>query len=104
MEKKTRLSFSNRELTMGGILSSVLAVISVALFVKSIMISYDARGLGSEMVGALGLISLVLSFFGTIIGLLSYKEQDKNYGPSFFGTFTNGLMFIILILFIMMGM
>lgn len=55
-------------------------------------------------VGAYGLLALVLSLFGLIFGLLSYKEQDKRYGISFFGTFINGIIIVMLILFILVGL
>lgn len=102
--KKTKLRFSYKEYTIGGVLSSALAVISVIVLGYSIMLSFKARGEGSAQVGAYGLLSLVLSLFGVIFGLLSYKEQDKRYGISFFGTFTNGVIIVMLILFILVGL
>lgn len=102
--KKTKLRFSYKEYTIGGVLSSALAVISVIVLGYSIMLSFNARGEGSAQVGAYGLLALVLSLFGVIFGLLSYKEQDKRYGISFFGTFTNGVIFVMLILFILVGL
>lgn len=101
--KKTKLRFSYKEYTMGGVLSSALAVISLFVLGHSIMLSFKARGEGTMQVGAYGLLSLVLSIFGLIIGILSYKEQDKRYGTSFFGTFTNGIIIVMLLLFILVG-
>lgn len=101
--KKTKLRFSYKEYTIGGVLSSVLAVASLLSLGYSIWLSFAARGEGSMQVGAYGLLALVLSFFGLIFGLLSYKEQDKRYGISFFGTFTNGVIIVMLILFILVG-
>ena len=69
-----------------------------------ILLSFRARGEGSMQVGAYGLLALVLSLFGLIFGLLSYKEQDKRYGVSFFGTFINGIIIVMLILFILVGL
>lgn len=54
--------------------------------------------------GAYGLLALVLSLFGLIFGLLSYKEQDKRYGVSFLCTFINGIIIVMLILFILVGL
>ena len=81
----------------------MLAVASLLSLGYSIWLSFVARGEGSMQVGAYGLLALVLSFFGLIFGLLSYKEQDKRYGISFFGTFTNGVIIVMLILFILVG-
>ncbi|MGN1187422.1 MAG: DUF6142 family protein [Lachnospiraceae bacterium] len=104
MFKKTRLRFSDKEYTIGGVLSSVLAIIALIVLGYSIYLSFMARGEGMTDVGAYGLLALVLSFFGVVFGLLSYKEQDKRYGTSFFGTFTNGIILILLVLFILIGL
>ena len=101
--KRTKLRFSYKEYTIGGMLSSVLACLALAALVYSVALSFGARGEGSAQVGAYGLLSLVMSFFGLIFGLLSYKEQDKRYGGSFFGTFTNGIIIVVLIMFILVG-
>ena len=101
--KKTKLRFSYKEYTIGGVLSSALALISILVLGHSILLSFRARGEGTMQVGAYGLLSLVLSVFGLIIGLLSYKEQDKRYGISFLGTFINGIIIVMLILFILVG-
>ena len=93
--KKTKLRFSYKEYTIGGVLSSALAVFSLLALGYSILLSFRARGEGSMQVGAL---------FGLIFGLLSYKEQDKRYGVSFFGTFINGIIIVMLILFILVGL
>ena len=92
MFKKTRLRFSDKEYTIGGVLSSALAVISFIVFGYSVSLSFRARGEGSQQVGAYGLLALILAVFGLIFGLFSYKEQDKRYGASFFGTFINGII------------
>ena len=102
--KKTKLRFSYKEYTIGGVLSSALAVFSLLALGYSILLSFRARGEGSMQVGAYGLLALVLSLFGLIFGLLSYKDQDKRYGVSFFGTFINGIIIVMLILFILVGL
>ena len=94
MFKKTRLRFSDKEYTIGGVLSSALAVISFIVFGYSVSLSFRARGEGSQ----------ILAVFGLIFGLFSYKEQDKRYGASFFGTFINGIIVVILVLFILVGL
>lgn len=104
MLKKTRLRFSDKEYTIGGVLSAVLAIMALIILGYSIYLSFMAGGEGSTEVGAYGLLAMVLSFFGIIFGLLSYKEQDKRYGVSFFGTFTNGIILIMLVLFILIGL
>lgn len=104
MLKKTRLRFSDKEYTIGGVLSAVLAIIALIILGYSIYLSFMAGGEGRTEVGAYGLLAMVLSFFGIIFGLLSYKEQDKRYGVSFFGTFTNGIILILLVLFILIGL
>lgn len=101
MFNKTRLRFSNKEYTVGGVVASALAILSLAILAYDIRLSFAARGMGAEIVGTLALLSMILSFFGLIFGILSYREQDKRYGPSFFGTLANGLILVLLVLFIL---
>ena len=63
--KKTKLRFSYKEYTIGGVLSSALAVFSLLALGYSILLSFRARGEGSMQVGAYGLLALVLSLFGS---------------------------------------
>ena len=104
MISKSKLRFSKKEYTIGGIISTTLALLAIVVLGYSVHISYSARGMGTEIVGALGMLALIISLFGFIFGVLSYKEQDKHYGASSFGTFTNGLILILLILFILIGL
>ncbi len=103
MLKKTKLSFSNKDYAVGGIVSGVLAVISIVILGYSVYLSFMARGLGGAMIGGLGLLSMLLAFFGFIFGVVSYREEDKHYGFSFFGTLANGLILILLVFFIIMA-
>ena len=100
----SKLRFSKKEYTIGGVISSTLSLISIILIGYSVYVSFSLRGMGGQNVGTLALLAMVISIFGLIFGILSYKEQDKHYGASFFGTFTNGLILVLLILFLMVGL
>lgn len=103
MFKKNRLSFSNKDYTMGGIVASIFSIIALVILGYSIYLSFSVRGLGGSIIGGLGLLAMLVSLFGFIFGLVSYREKEKNYSFSFFGTFTNGLILVLLVFFIIMA-
>ena len=61
-------------------------------------------GLGySDKYGSLGLLSFMLSVIGLVIGLLSFKEEDKFYTFSRAGSLMCGIFAIFMVAVLMMG-
>lgn len=90
--------FSNRKHAVGGIVASGMALISVLLFVLSVILSYKAEGFGGTSVGTVALLSLAFSVFGLIFGLTSYREINKYYTFSAVGSVASGIMVVFLIM------
>ena len=103
MFRKRGLKFSGKDYTIGGLISLSLGLVAAATIIYAIWISFSARGQGDIMVGNLGVISLLISFFGLIFGLISYREEDRDYRFSFIGTLLSGIVFILLIFFILVN-
>lgn len=100
---KRKYKFTNKNNAIGGVLSILIAFVSIGLFVWSIWLSFQARGQGGIIVGSIALIALFLAVIGCIIGFLSYRELDKYYTFSFGGSLLNGIMVIILMMLILVG-
>lgn len=81
-----------------------MGVGALAILLSAIYLSYERAGEASQTVGNLALASFLLSFFGTVIGLLSYKEQDKYYIFSHIGSTFCGILTIFLIAVFAMGL
>ena len=101
MFKKSRLDFAGKDYALGGVVATVLAIASLIILGYAVYTSFVARGEAGVSVGILALVAMVVSVFGFLFGVLSYKEQDKQYGVSFFGTLVNGIIVVALVLFIL---
>ena len=77
MFKKTRLRFSDKEYTIGGVLSSALAVISFIVFGYSVALSFRARGEGSQQVvdGCCGNVGVGVASCNYACELVNPPEQ-----------------------------
>lgn len=95
--------FTNKNNTRGGVISTVLAVISFVMIVSGIVISFKNEGNAGIIVGAFGTTSFMFSTIGEVMGLRSFKERDKFYLFSWIGTISNGILWIAMSLVIVMG-
>lgn len=102
--KKRQYMFTNKSYAVGGIISSIMAVMAVGCFVFGVIQSFEHRGNGGEMVGLLGTLSLFFAVMGAVFGIRSFKEEDKFYNFSWFGSIVNcamGAGMVAIILFAM---
>ncbi len=95
--------FTDKKHTIGGVMSTTMGILAIIALIVAIVISYKNEGRAGIVVGNIAFFSLMLSFFGTIIGLLSFKEQDKYYYFSYAGSLGCGILTIFYIGIIMIG-
>lgn len=79
-----------------GIMSCVLAVSVFLIFLFLFLTAFLSKGQSAAIIGSLGLLTIVLAFFGVTLGLKGMRERDKNYLTCKIGLGING--FIILCL------
>lgn len=99
-----KYKFSDKKHSVGGVISSVMALCSILILIRAIVISFQARGEGGIAVGNYSLLALTVAVFGTVIGLLSFRETERYYTFSFSGSLVNGIMSIFLIMMIFAGL
>ena len=87
--------------TKGGRASSVIALLSIIVFIVAIAIAIAKKGNAGIIVGILGVLSFIIAVAGFAIGLLSFKEETKFLRYSWVGTITNLVMwFMIFMIFL----
>lgn len=101
---KHKYKFTNKKHSIGGVISSLMALSAIVLIVLAVVRSFKARGIGGESVGILALLALAFSVFGFITGLLSYRENDRYYTFSFIGSLFNGVILVLLIMLFLTGL
>lgn len=91
---KHKYKFTNKKNTVGGKFSTLFGSVSAVLIIYAIYISFQARGNAGDIVGILGTSSFICSTAGIIVGLSSFKEEDRFYYFSWFGTVVSAIVWI----------
>ena len=92
MKLFNKYKFSDKSQALGGLISTAMGILS-----------FKAAGEGGLRVGSLGILSLILAVIGTVIGLISFKEDNKFYGTSRFGSMLCGVIAVFMIAVFLMG-
>jgi len=99
-----KYKFSDKQQSLGGTISTLMGLGAVAFLIYGIYLSYSAKGQAGVYVGSIALCSFLLSIVGCVIGLISFKESDKFYSLSKFGSLLCGLLTIFMLAVLMMGL
>ena len=100
---KHKNKFSDKRYSVGGFISLFMAVSAIVLLAMAIIMSFKARGKAGTVVGTYALTALLVSVFGCIVGLLSYRETNRIYTFSFAGALLSGIMAVIMVFLLMVG-
>jgi len=98
-----KYKFSDKNETLGGTISTILGVISLCLLIYGVSISFRAKGEAGVSIGSIGLSSAMLAIFGCVIGLISFKEEDKFYLLSKIGSMLCGILSVFMLSVLLMG-
>lgn len=102
--KFKKYKFTDKKRSKGGMISSLFLVISVALLVWGIYISYKSHGNGGIEVGILAMVSLIISLSGFFVGIKSFSEDNVFRGYSWIGTIGNTVLWVILACLMLVGL
>lgn len=92
--KKYTYSFAKKKPSPESIFSSILALISLLLFLIAAIVSGVFGGNGGIYLGAIGLAAIAISIYGFWVGLKSFSIPDCNYRYSKIGSVANGIFMI----------
>lgn len=93
--RRRRVKFTDKKHAKKGIASSALALVSLLSMVGLVVDTSLARGNAGREVGLFGFLSIVIAVFGLILGITSYKEQERYYLFSGIGTAMNAFLLIL---------
>ena len=94
MRRKFKYTFTRTEETEGGFSSLVFAGCSLILFLVSACLSFFWEGKAESWIGALGLMAVLFSVSGFLIGMKSFKEEQVSHRMSVLGSITSGGMLV----------
>ena len=96
MKLFNKYKFSDKSQTLGGTISTVMGVAALSCLLYGVFVAFKKSGEAGLEVGSLGLMALMLSVIGTVIGLLSFKEYDKFYKIKKIGSMLCGIIAVFM--------
>ena len=104
MKLFNKYKFSDKSQTLGGTISTVMGVAALSCPLYGVFVAFKKSGEAGLEVGSLGLMALMLSVIGTVIGLLSFKEYDKFYTLSKICSMLCGIIVVFMMAVFVMGL
>lgn len=98
-----RYKFAKKEYAQKGILSSILAGATMALFIISCFLSFCFRGAAGVFLGGIALTAMLLSVYGFYMGLSGFSEKDCSHAFCISGAIANGVMMVIWLALFLIG-
>lgn len=99
-----KYKFSDKSPTLGGTISTIMGVVALLTFLWGVFVAFKADGYAGVEVGTYALVAFLLSLIGMIIGLISFKEEDKFYLLSKVGSLLCGILLVVMIAILLMGL
>lgn len=104
MKLFNKYKFSDKNQSLGGTISFIMGLLSLASLIYGVYLAFRAQGEAGLKVGSLGLLSLMMAIIGTVIGLLSFKEDNKFYTFSKIGSMMCGIISVFMLAVFLMGL
>lgn len=98
-----KYKFTNKHNTIGGAAALLLGIIAAGLMIWALYMAYRDKGNSGTDMGIIGTLSFFVSTVGLILGLMSFKEEDKFYLLSYIGSVLCGIIWIMLIVVTFIG-
>ena len=103
-KKRRRKIYTDKKHAVKGIIATFLAIAALIIFGILVYISFKNRGEAGIIIGSLALISILLGAVGLILGLMSFKEENKYKLFSYIGSFVNVFVLLLWGLIYMIGL
>lgn len=98
-----KYKFTNKHNTTGGAAALLLGIMAAGLMVWAVYMAYRDKGNSGTEMGLIGTLSFFVSTVGLLLGLSSFKEEDKFYLFSWIGTILCGIIWIMLCAVVVIG-
>lgn len=99
-----KYKFTDKHNTTGGTVSLLFGLMAAGLMAWALYMAYRERGNGGTDMGIVGTLSFLVSTIGLIMGLSSFKEEDRFYAFSWIGTILCGLIWVMLCAVVVIGL
>lgn len=100
---RKKIQFTDKTHPVGGILSVVIASLSLAGLVALCLVSSSAKGNSGILSGVFGLLLLLAGIIGFVLAAKCYKKDDIYMATPALGTVMNGVLILFCLLLYIMG-
>lgn len=103
-KKKASIKFVGRKQSIYGLISLIIA--GVCIVGMGILLTFATKSGGtlSVWMGLIGLLILVVSLVGLLLGAASFKQKDIFYTLPVAGVILNGLLFLGMVVLYFLGL
>ena len=103
MAKRFKYTSRIKPEAKGGMAALLMAALSIFLLLIAVIISYVFLGQGGDLLGAIGLVGLLLSVVGFFIGIKSFAEKEKSHRYSTIASMANGIIAVVWLALYLVG-
>ena len=103
IRKKRKIQFTDKKHPLAGIISTLIAFVSLFLMIGLFIHSGMEKGNGGLMYGYLGVLNLVLSLAEFILSLRCYKKEEVYMLTATIGSVLNGIIVILFLVLYFWG-
>lgn len=103
-KRKASIKFVGRKHSKYGLISTIIGGISSAILLSMIYVTIRSNGTTEVWLGLLGLLLLMVSLAGLILGVSGLKQKDIFYTLPILGVAINGVLFISMVVLYFLGL
>lgn len=90
--RKKSIKFTDKSHAVNGVVSTILASISIILMLSLVVLSYMNKGEAGIYIGSIGLIAFIIAIVGLVKGIKSFHERERYYLFSKIGSILNAII------------
>lgn len=103
MARVKRYKFVKERYSKDGQISTLLAIVCIALLLCSSLVSFAMRGGAGVLVGGIALMTMLLSVYGFYLGLKGFSEKNCSNVVCIIGAISNGLIIVAFLAIYLIG-
>lgn len=90
--RKKSIKFTDKSHAVNGVVSTILAGISIVLMLALVIFSYINKGNAGVYIGSIGLTAFMIAVVGLVRGIKSFQERERYYLFSKIGSIVNAII------------
>ena len=102
--RRRKYKFSDKKHSLGGLIATILVIPEIALIAFAIYLATIQKGQGTQIVGWLPFLSLILATIGIILSALGLRKDDTIYTFAWIGLIASIVIWLFIAIMMVSGM